>query len=530
MKTFFTWSFFAAGGLAAVLTALGATTGDRLVIPARTPVPGILEIGSVKQTFLDSRVIHEVSMISSFVRRPHKYEKNPVLVPDRPWEKEEAKIVPGFTTFSGLVITGQTVIYDEEEKIFKMWYMPHVVWKGGDPQWGRRPWCYATSRDGYNWEKPNLGLYEYEGSKENNILLDWGDPCMFNVMKDPREKDPQRRYKALGEVEGAVANHTGGVAIAFSPDGLRWTPYPGNPVVKHGRNIGDAPTILGWSPAKQKYIAFYRPGHPLAPEINGRGDHRHIRSYGYSESDDFIHWTPTELMMAPDDEDRVDTQYMQFTAGIDGEFYIGFNALHQTHEQTWDIFLMTSRDAFHWNWADRHVPYIPRGEAGTYDAGYMTPSGPIYHDGKVWIFYGAFSGAHSYLPTRLGDHSRFSVALCTVPQNRWVGLLAGPSQGIIVTRPLVFTGSKLIVDLDASVADQAPRIPPHFDECDLRAALCDQSGGVLPGFTIERSTVITRSGEQEISWSGADLATLAGKPVRIRFELRNAALYSFQFH
>jgi len=122
-----------------------------------------------------------------------------------------------------------------------------------------------------------------------------------------------------------------------------------------------------------------------------------------------------------------------------------------------------------------------------------------------------------------------SIALCTLPQNRWIGLLAGPSLGTVVTRPVVFKGSRLFVDLDASVPDQKPRIPPHFDECEVRAALTDQSGGSIAGFELERSIILTQSGEQELSWTGADLSKLAGKPVRIRFELSNAALYSFQF-
>ena len=516
--------------LSAWLLLAGTVCADNggWIETAPRPVPGILEIGDTRQAFLDDRAIHEASMISRFVLRPEKYAGNPVLGPDKPWEQGTQVFPEGATAFSGIQITGQSVLYDDEEQIFKMWYLPHVSWPDKS-QHGRRPWCYAISKDGYHWEKPNLGLYEYQGSTKNNIIADWGDPCYFNVIKDLQDPDPQRRYKALGELEGPVANRTGGVAIAFSPDGLRWTQYAGNPVVRHGRNIGDAPTILGWAPSKRRYIGYFRPGHPLAPEINGSGDHRHIRSYGYAESEDFIHWSPTEFMMAPDRKDLVDSQYMQFTAGIDGEFYIGFNAVHQTHEQTWDIFLMTSRDAFHWNWANRHVPYIPRGEIGSYDAGYMTPSGPIFHDGKVWIFYGAYSGAHSFNPTRLGSHSRMSIALCTLPQNRWIGLLAGPSLGTVVTRPVVFKGSRLFVDLDASVPDQKPRNPPHFDECEVRAALTDQSGAPISGFELGRSTVLTRSEEQELSWTGADLSKLAGKPVRIRFELRNAALYSFQF-
>src|SRR5207248_4020502 len=246
--------------------------------------------------------------------------------------------------------------------------------------------------------------------------------------------------------------------------------------------------MLGWDHRIRKYVYYPRPGHPLAPEIYGNGDHRHIRSYGYSTSDDFIHWTPTQVMMTPDYADRNDYQYMQFTAGIDGEFYLGFNAMHETHEQTWDIFLMSSRDGFHWNWIDRKVPFIGRSNPPAYDAGYMTPSGPIFHDNKVWIYYGAFSGAHSENQSKLGADG-MSVALCTLPQNRWMGLMAGPHRATIVTRPLIYKGSKLMVDIDAGLSMEKPRNPPRYDECEARAALEDQSGGRIEGFTMDRSKV-----------------------------------------
>lgn len=484
---------------------------ERLFEPASTPVPGIIDIGSTKQAFLDDYLIFEASKVRPFMTRPSKYQGNPILVADRPWEHS-----------FGVEITGQTVIYDEEEKIFKMWYL---AWTRKD---GTRPWCYATSKDGYDWEKPNLGIHEFEGSTRNNIMADWPDPHYFNVIKDSHEPDLQRRYKAMGEYEGPRANHTGGAAVAFSPDGIHWTQYDGNPVVRHGPNMGDAPSILGWDPRIERYVFWPRPGRGLAPEIYGTGDHRHIRSYGYATSKDFIDWSPTKIMLTPDHADRVDYQYMQMTGGIDGQFYVGFNAVLETFKQTWDIFLMSSRDGFHWTWVDRELPFIGRGEVGTYDDGYMTPSGPIFHDGKVWIYYGAFSGAHSANRKNLGE-TVLTIALCTLPQNRWACLMAGPYRGTIVTHPLRFTGSTLLVDIEAALPQSPPRDPPRFDECDVRVALEGPSGGVLPGFSLDRCEPIVASGLQEVNWAGADVGALAGKPVRVRVEMRNAGLYSVQF-
>lgn len=86
-----------------------------------------------------------------------------------------------------------------------------------------------------------------------------------------------------------------------------------------------------------------------------------------------------------------------------------------------------------------------------------------------------------------------------------------------------------MVDLDASSPQQQTTDGSGFDECEVRAALVDQSGGTIEGFTTDRSTTLRRSGVQEMVWQGASAGRLENKPVRIRFEFRNAALYSLQF-
>jgi hypothetical protein len=495
--------------------------------PASRPAPGIIDIGDRKQHFLDDLLVDEASRISRYMSRPDKYADNPIMAADRPWEqgKHRGKSRPTGRAMGveGVEIVGQTVLYDEEDKIFKMWY---VAWALDT---GRRPWCYATSEDGYHWDKPDLGLIEFEGSTQNNLLGIHGEPSYYNTFKDPRDPDPQRRYKAQGEMHGPGGHGPpGGMVNAYSPDGIHWT-YDNKAVVVYGPDVADASSVLGWDPKRQKYVGYFRPGHPLSHEIDGIGRHRHIRTVGYAESDDFVHWTPTRIMLAPDDKDRVDTQYQYFTAGLCGEFYVAFLMVHKTHEQIWDTYLMSSRDGFHWTWVDRHEPFLGRGEIGSLDAGYMMPSGPIVHDGRIWIYYTGFSGAHSANPTKLGDLDTMTINLATLPQDRWAGLLAGPNQGRITTRPFTFKGSRLLIDVDASTPQSIPTEVINFDECEVRAALVDQSGGPLEGFTFERSSRILQSGVHEMSWEGADLSRLQGEPVRLRLEMRSACLFSIQF-
>lgn len=96
-----------------------------------------------------------------------------------------------------------------------------------------------------------------------------------------------------------------------------------------------------------------------------------------------------------------------------------------------------------------------------------------------------------------------------------------------VAYPQVVRFCEVLVGLAGADSKTAPG--NGFDECEVRAALLDQSGGAIEGFTFERSKRLTESGRQELAWAGASVGRLEGKPVRIRFELRNAALCAIQF-
>ena len=119
----------------------------------------------------------------------------------------------------------------------RMWYLATAK----DDTAGQRI-CYATSKDGINWEKPNLGLVEYNGNKNNNLVEMKGknpDPGnaetnALPVLYDPEDPDPNRRFK-LGMEAGRYGNN---FAVAFSPDGLRWTEYEGNPVAPPMEHTG----------------------------------------------------------------------------------------------------------------------------------------------------------------------------------------------------------------------------------------------------------------------------------------------------
>ena len=118
-----------------------------------------------------------------------------------------------------------TVIRVGEE--LRMWYAG-LGDDGGNQ--GRRM-CYAVSTDGINWDKPDLGLTEFNGSRANNLV---GFDSQYSakmssilVVHDPDDPDPERRFKMINEVNPFT------IIAAFSPDGLRWHDSAHIPVLKH---------------------------------------------------------------------------------------------------------------------------------------------------------------------------------------------------------------------------------------------------------------------------------------------------------
>ena len=275
---------------------------------------------------------------------------------------------------------------------------------------------------------------------------------------------------------------------------------------------------LGLADRKSTSPIYNRLGLPLVPQWPG---HEGMRSLDYSESDDFIHWTPSKPMLVANSTDRSDLQWHHLNTALDGEFYIGLAGMYRGHRQMWDIFLLSSRDGFHWNWVDRHRPFLAQGEAGTYDECWLCASGPIVHDGKIWIFYGARA-----LPVAFGG---MSIALAMLPVDRYIGLLAGPRPGFIATREMHFEGSKLMVDFDRSQPHPDTLPPGHAESCQVRVAVLNARGRPINGFEIDNCRPMYERGVQEVTWNGSSVRDLKGKRIRLRFEFRHAALYSFQF-
>ena len=107
----------------------------------------------------------------------------------------------------------------------------------------------------------------------------------------------------------------------------------------------------------------------------------------------------------------------------------------------------------------------------------------------------------------------------TIRQDGFVSVNAPMSGGELVTRSFTFDGNSLLLNFSTSAAGE------------IKAELQDKNGKPLKGFSLEDcEPVFGDTIERCVIWKkGADLRSLKGKSVKVRFVLKDADLYSFRF-
>ena len=156
----------------------------------------LIDIGSRKQLFVDDYLIESMTNTRQVLNPAEKVENNPVLKPERPWEGNDVR--------------PRRIVFDDRDGVYKMWYDGRLnEARQGDGEIivtgeadAAEVKCLAVSEDGVHWERPNLGLVEFAGSKNNNLLprthmLPYGPDMTTYFFKDTNEEDPSRRYKGL---------------------------------------------------------------------------------------------------------------------------------------------------------------------------------------------------------------------------------------------------------------------------------------------------------------------------------------------
>ncbi|MCF6286258.1 MAG: hypothetical protein L3K26_13875 [Candidatus Hydrogenedentes bacterium] len=443
---------------------------------------------------------HAVAHKENVTRAYHAFEKhdtNPVLSADKPWEGSIAYVYG-------------TVLPAEKGDGYRMWYH----------SWAHREYrmLYATSQDGLHWKKPTLGLVDYEGSKQNNILFRrTHENHSPQVIHTPWEKDPARRYKFIYYEYGRTppAFTTSGYYGMYSPDGIHWTDAKNaKPVLEDHGDVGN----FGWDALGNRYISWPK----KFDEV--RGYRR--RCVGFSATTDFENWPATKLVLTPDEfDDRWVTS--ESTEGAHTDFYgmsgfayesmyLGFLWVFPITNGKSDgpifVELVSSHDGEHWTRQEKpRTPILPLGPDGAWDDGMVfTPNHPLVEDGVIKLYYGGFDVTHS------GKNAKAGIGLATLRKDGFASLDAGAEEGTITTNALSGATGTLAVNFRA-------------DGGWLRAEILDESGNVLPGYSRADCPPLTGDHiEKTMSWGALDHLPETKGAMQIRFILRDAALYSFR--
>ena len=526
----------------------------------------MIDIGSQKQLFLDDYLIESMTAVKRTLNPATKPPNNPIIRPDRPWE--------------GNNLHYGCVFYDEEQALFRMWYTASTVTSSNTVRLFTQPdagltaapleqekpnstqpiVCYATSRDGYNWEKPPLGLVKFNGSWENNILKpeNWVQ-AKGGIFVDPNEKDPAKRYKVLSQ---RTKRRTENVLECFwnlytSPDAFNWTPHQNNPVIRQGGlpkvrtrgvygqkiqlNASEIKQVVDVEDCEQSYL--WGPTASMGwDEIRGcyavhmeNCQHKRCplgkRVIGRAESPDLIHWTPPQTIIIPNVADPPNLQFYSMWATTYEGFYVGmlWNFLREEHLFIWPQFVF-SRDGAHYDRRFRE-PFIPLSPEPHFDSVAIYAQQPILYNDQIFIFYNGMNFRERKLAEIGGFGPTGALGLGVIPLDGFVSLDSADavvnSYGEVVTRPFRFSGNQLRLNMKAMYGSaNSPTTA-----CHVKVEILHPDHFPVVGFSLDDADSLTQTGiANQVTWRGnGDLQPLQDEYIKLKFYLKNAKLFAFQF-
>jgi hypothetical protein len=448
-----------------------------------------IDIGSRRELFVDKLIVDKLQNVEFYLHQPQKL----------PLSK------------SPLVGKYGTIIKDGG--LFRAYYReldPNydgALYSGNPGELS----CYAESNDGEEWTFPDLGFYKIKGMKHNNVFMKQ-IPFSHNFCPflDTRPGiDDSERFKALAGHPGHEREvHADGLHSFVSSDGIHWRQSSKYPVISYDKSwihAFDSQNVAFWSEAEQQYVTYFRTYLPVQETSEAtKTEARYLRSISRSTSPDFKNWSMPVAMKPNLPEEELYTSQTQpyFRAP---HIYIALpTRFMKDRGSSTDILFMSSRagaTSYDRLFAEAFIkPGLSMdrwGNRSNYVALNVVPTGEdemsIYHANSGYRYVLRLDG--------------------------FVSIKSGSAEGTLVTKTLIFSGSKLSLNVSTSAAG-----------C-LQVEIQDEDGVPLSGFSLDEcSKVIGDKISYEVEWiDNKKLAMLAGRPVRLKFVMKECDLYSFKF-
>jgi len=473
---------------------------------------------------------------------PKRHKDKALMAMSKPWE----------------VGIGYTSIHrDPKTGTYQLWYQAYGGARAGDPAL-KCVVCYAESKDGIQFERPDLDLFPYKGEKSNIVLVSnalYGDRYCCSVLVDPLEKDPKRRYKmAYYDWSPVDARPEPGLHVAFSPDGIRWTkhggtllktlyggrglqppfsdesafketPVKGKPARKswsYPLTVSDVIDVF-WDPVRRVFVLlakFWMDG----PDGGAAWRNGIMRS----ESKDFVTWSKPQIVFTPDDDDSPHTDFH----GAPGFYHQGrYFALNQLLDRRAklgiDIELMTSRDGIAWERPFRKTLFLPRSKAGLFDSRtILSNSTPIILDDEMRFYYGAANVA-PLDGVKSEPGARSGVGMASLPLDRFAGLkTVTKSEQITLRKPLENVGQITLKPLDLR---KCGAIQLNADARDgaVRVEILTEDGYRVRGFSRDEAAPVQGDSlRHPVAWKKSNIRELPPGRYLLRLHVENATVFA----
>lgn len=487
----------------------------------------MINLGNRRECFYDSFLLNkEKTTASALLHRPVLREKSFSF--DKEWE--------------GCSCSYFNFFYDDSIGKYRLYYLARGTSEYGKLTNGIRV-CYAESDDGIHWERPSLGIYEYNGSFHNNILLEGIDhPRLDNffVFYDNNPDCPSdERYKAIlrkvnsGDPSEILCDFA--LQCFISADGIHF--QEGWPIHLHGAY--DSLNVAYWDTEAGIYRCYFRwnhePGNRAVNMKMGTG----IRDVRYMTSKDFRTWTEPRILEFDDGEDTP-----LYTNNIQPyyrapQIHIGFPTRYIERKEwnrSFDVLCGRGKRLKRMETEQRQGLAITdclfmagRGsEAFTkYDEAFMRPDAECPENwvyGGCYPFYGLLE-TPSVLPGADPEISLFArmnhmmgadypsdIYRYTIRCDGFVSMHAGSEEKTVVTRPFTYCGHDLYVNMETSARGYMyfSLISSNGERTDS----CEMFGNSI---------------DKKIGFDERSVEHLSGQEVVLEVRLQDADLYSIRF-
>ena len=455
-----------------------------------------IDIGTRIELFVDDLVIDEMAGVRLQLDHPERREV--VFACDASWEDNVAG-------FNSIVQEGNAI---------RLYYRAGIPDRSNEDE---QAIALAESTDGgKSFTRPNLGLVELDGSRDNNLLMIGGPPRIPPAFIDTNPNcKPEERYKGLSSKWKRLY-------AMCSADGLRWRAMHPEPIVMEG--TFDTINTAFWDGLAGCYRSFTRyfenlGEHSTEQDVLGLKP-TVVRAIQSSTSQDFVHWAPVVPHQYADG--RQDIQlYTNATIPCPGaeHIYLAFPNRYvqervvkpgHPYPGVNDALFMTSRDCVYWT---RYLEAWVRpglDEKNWTDRNNYPTWGIVTSATREWSMYVSEHYRHPANRPRL---RRLSIR-----PHGFVSIHADWAGGECITKPIVLRGDEMRLNFSTSAAGS------------VQVELQDEQGAPLEGRTLQDADLIFGDRlDEPLTWGGkADLSALAGRPVRVRFVLRDADIYAFR--